>query len=142
MTATVPGVWNPWHALRDHPDLTLAWTTRLPDGTLGLTDGTTIWLTTDQTQAEARCTLTHELIHVERCHTGHQPRTVERAVETETARRLIPLPDLVRALAWAASATEAAEDLWVDQTTLTTRLDTLTQSERAALRARLGNRPW
>jgi len=56
----------------------------------GCTDGTTIWLDTHLTTTERRCTLTHELVHITRGHTGHQPPAVEAAVREETARLLVP----------------------------------------------------
>lgn len=58
------------------------------------TDGhRTIWLAIGLTQAEERCCLTHELIHIERGHHGHQSRVTEEDVRHETARRLLPALD-------------------------------------------------
>ncbi|AYD90928.1 ImmA/IrrE family metallo-endopeptidase [Actinomyces sp. 2119] len=106
----------------------------MPPRTLGLTDGRTIWLSTDQTVAERRCTLTHELIHLERGHHSCQPPRVERSVEAEAARRLIPTERLLATLSWARSETEAAEHLWVDTATLRARLACLTEAERKRIR--------
>lgn len=105
-------------------------TSSLPSDTLGCTDGTTIWLTTEQTIAEARCTLVHELIHIERGHRGCQPPDVEASVEIEAAQRLISIDDLAHTLAQARTETEAAEMLWVDTATLRARLSSLTEAER------------
>ncbi|WP_207387889.1 ImmA/IrrE family metallo-endopeptidase [Kocuria marina] len=56
----------------------------------GCTDGTAIWLDTHLTTTERRCTLTHELVHITRGHTGHQLPAIEAAVREETARLLVP----------------------------------------------------
>ena len=137
-------MWNPWATLAtEHPDVEVIHTTSLPSGVLGATDGATIWLATDQTQAERRCTLTHELVHVELHHDGCQPPRVEADVEWEAARRLIEIDHLATTMAWAHSEAEAAEDLWVDTTTLRTRLTRLTARERALVDAVLrGGRVW
>ncbi|WP_205570033.1 MULTISPECIES: ImmA/IrrE family metallo-endopeptidase [Actinomyces] len=128
-------MWNPWQALAEqYPDVVVVHTRLMPPRTLGLTDGRTIWLSTDQTVAERRCTLTHELIHLERGHHSCQPPRVERSVEAEAARRLIPTERLLATLSWARSETEAAEHLWVDTATLRARLACLTEAERKRIR--------
>jgi hypothetical protein len=120
--------------LRERDDVLVQWTDQLPEGVLGATDGARkVWIARDQLQAERRCTLTHELVHLEWGHLGEQPPAIERAVRIEAARRLIPIEDLVRAAVWARSIDEAAEELWVDEETLQTRLDSLEPAERTAL---------
>ncbi|RUQ23485.1 hypothetical protein D8M21_01940 [Kocuria sp. HSID16901] len=42
---------------------------------------------------EQRCTLTHELVHHARGHSGHQKAGVERKVRYETALLLLPTID-------------------------------------------------
>ncbi|SDT84283.1 hypothetical protein, partial [Gordonia westfalica] len=51
----------------------------------GLNGERTIWIHRGLTQAERRCTLTHELLHRE------MPDADEDTIERETARRLITL---------------------------------------------------
>lgn len=84
------GVWHPWRALRSLLTVNLIWTDLFPAGVLGATDGTRIWMIPRQLQAERRCTLTYELVHIERGHVGCQPPAIEAAVHAEVARRLIP----------------------------------------------------
>ena len=119
---------RPWSTLLSaHPNTDVWPTNSLPPTVLGCTDGTSIWLTVEQTVAEARCTLVHELIHLERGHSACQPPDVVR----EAARRLIPVDELAAALAQTRSDLEAAELLWVDVDTLRTRLAFLDDIERA-----------
>ena len=119
MATTSP---NPWAELRARPHLDLVWAD-LPAGMRGMTDGETIYLARGLSQRERRVTLCHELIHAEMGHTSHQPPAVERIVERETARRLLPDEDEVRtALAWASTIDEAAHELWVTSAVLVTRL--------------------
>lgn len=80
-----------------------------------------------------RCTLVHELIHLERGHSTCQPPDVEADVAREAARRLIPIDELADALAQTRSELEIAEMLWVDVDTLRTRLSFLDDVERAQL---------
>lgn len=139
-TPTIARMWHPWRALRSLLTVDLVWTDRLPDGVLGATDGAKIWMTPRQLQAERRCTLTHELIHIERGHIGCQLPAIEAEVCEEAARRLIPLDDLVHAVIWGQSPDEVADELWVDLDTLMTRLNTLTDRERRALSKALAER--
>lgn len=134
---------HPWRRLRQAIDWTLRWT-HLPDGTLGLTDHTTrtIWLDTRQLQAERRCTICHELVHAARGPVPADPILAAREesiVEQETARLLIGMDELLDALRWAHDLSEAAEVLWVDDATLTVRLEHLQPAERAWLAARLAD---
>ncbi|MDO5533199.1 MAG: ImmA/IrrE family metallo-endopeptidase [Propionibacteriaceae bacterium] len=100
-----------------------------------MTDGArTIWLARGLSQRERRCTLAHELVHVDWGHTEGQPANVEAAVNAEAARRLLPdLGTIGRALAWARTLDEAALELWVTREILVARLDALDDSERAHL---------
>lgn len=135
---------HPWRAFRHLPDwrLDLA---LLPDGLLGVTSWGTRTVTLDRRllQAERRCTICHETIHIERGPLPSDPVLAAReeaAVEVEAARRLIQLDDLASALAWAHNVSEAADELWVDVPTLQTRLANLSEIERAHLTARLADR--
>lgn len=131
--------WHPWRALREREQIIVYWTDDLTCGVLGATDGARVWMARDQLQAERRCTLTHELVHLEWAHLGEQSAAIERAVAVEAARRLIPVEDLVRAAAWAVSVEEAAEELWVDVDTLLVRLENLNENERERLDSFLGD---
>lgn len=125
---------RPWSTLLSaHPNTDVWPTNSLPPTVLGCTDGTSIWLTVEQTVAEARCTLVHELIHLERGHRTCQPPDVEADVAREAAQRLIPIDELVDALTQARSELEAAELLWVDVDTLRTRLAFLDDVEYSRL---------
>ena len=138
--SSVAGVWQPWRTLREeHPDVVVHYAAPLPALVLGVTDGRSIWLARGLLQVEERCTLAHELIHIERGHRGCQPPRIEADVEREAARRLIPLDLLGEALTWARCEAETADELCVDIATLRTRLADLTRAERARLRRRLAD---
>lgn len=97
------------------------------------------------TRAEQRCSLTHELIHLERgdrCSGGEGlDAKLEQAVDREAARRLIPLDHLAGALQGSGSdEAEVAQELDVDIHTLRTRLDNRRDDERRRLDATL--RDW
>jgi len=128
-------MWNPWGTagrLWRHVDI--IWWHELPNGVRGLVRGGTIWLCRTLTQAERRCTLTHELIHLERGIGDHIYRDAEEhAVDAETARRLISLPRLAEALRVTRNPAELADALWVDTATLRTRMATLDPLETAEL---------
>lgn len=135
---------HPWQALRSMPDVTLVYGDPGP-GVLGSVDYATrtITLSADLLQAEARTTLAHELIHLERgpAPPGSEERE-EAVVERETARRLIPLAALVSAIGWTDDSYELARELGVDQAAVETRLRHLEPHEQrlvaAARRARGG----
>lgn len=127
-------MFHPWHALRDLPHITVIWTEL--DQISGLTDGiSTIWLDKRLFQVEKRCSLTHELIHIERGHTSRQSAAVEHQVRAETARRLIPLEELLRHKRWALSIEELADCLWVTPRVLCDRIENLKEPERAMFRS-------
>jgi len=102
----------------------------MPDGIPGRTNGRdVIWLDKRLSQVERRCALTHELIHIERSHFGCQPPAIEARVCAETARRLIPLDLLAKALTWSPYAHELADELWVTQEVLQDRFNHLSEDE-------------
>lgn len=133
------GEWNPWRELANRPQVKLRWIDE--DGRRGCIDFATrtITLRRGMRFEERRCVIAHELIHDER---GPVPRWLrpreEAAVREESARRLISLDMLVRALRWADFIEDAAEDAAVDVPTMRARLDTLTRAEVAIIRDRLG----
>jgi len=92
--------------------------------------------------AASRCTLCHELVHVERGPAPADPvlqAREELAVEKESARRLIPIRALGEVLAESTQLGYAAELLHVDPDLLTVRLNHLHPAERAYLKNRLEN---
>ncbi|GAB4712457.1 MULTISPECIES: hypothetical protein [Mycobacterium avium complex (MAC)] len=133
--------WHPWRTLRtQHPDVEVSCRHRLPERIMGLQRGCRIWLNRTLTQAERRCTLTHELVHRERGVVplvGAAAVREERIVEEISARRLITLPALADGLRWTRHPRELADHLWVDEPTLQTRMDTLDPIEVAELEHQL-----
>ncbi len=134
---------HPWRRLRDRPDWLLVWDT-LPAGLLAYTSHSsrTVFLDKRLTQAERRCTIAHELEHFD-IPTPRNPVLVarlERQIDRRVARRLIPIRQLGDALAWAHTLDEAAEELWVDEDTLRTRLEHLHPAERAYITGRMEHR--
>jgi len=133
-------VFSPWGALRELAHVTLHFIV-MPDGALGRTDGRRrIWLDKRLQQAERRCALTHELVHLERGHTSCQGPRAEQRVREETARRLISFDDLVEAYRWTQHSAELADELWVTVDVVQDRLAALNDGERrqlASLCARL-----
>lgn len=129
---------HPWRRLRDLAHVTLLWH---DGGPMGVTNFArqTISLRRGLSWAERRCTVQHEILHIER---GPVPVTLagreEERVRRETARLM--LPDVRRigeALAWAHSDAEAADELCVDVHVLRYRLRHLHPSERHYLTHRL-----
>lgn len=129
---------HPWRKLRLRELVTLV---RHDGGPMGWARHSTqtISLRNDLTYAERRCTLEHELLHLER---GPAPlgwvEQDEERVRRETARRMLPdIREVGEALAWATCEEEAADELAVDVPTLRYRLRHLHPAERGYLRHRL-----
>lgn len=133
-----PPRYNPWRDLRDNwPHITVimvAMTGRL----LGAVEYPTIFLRAGTTAAQRRCTLTHELIHLERgigdC--GPWQEREERLVHEEVARRLITTDHLVQAvrdLGATHDLAALAAALDVDRETLCVRLAMVTAAEHRAM---------
>ncbi|HEX2904711.1 MAG TPA: ImmA/IrrE family metallo-endopeptidase [Jatrophihabitans sp.] len=96
----------------------------------------------DSSAAQRRCTLAHEIVHLERgvreC--GRWASREERTVHQIASRRLIRTWELVAALrehGGAADRGALAQTLDVDGETLAVRLDSLTPSEIRAVRRAL-----
>lgn len=124
--------------MREHHPRIHIYEAELPDGYLGCTshDDGVIWLDSRLNQAERRCTLAHEIGHLERGPVPTDPLLLvaeELAVEQWAARRLITAGDLADVMRWTTDLGEAAEELWVDPYTLRVRLDTLTELEAQLL---------
>jgi hypothetical protein len=105
-------------------------------------DGQLIALRADTSAAQRRCTLTHELVHLERgihdC--GPWLHREEELVHAEVSLRLIPLASLaaaIRALGGADDPAALAQWLEVDSETLAVRLSRMRSTERRMLRRAL-----
>lgn len=106
----------------------------MPDGIRGATNGTSaIWMEPRLLQVERRCTLAHELAHVDLGHTSCDDAKAEQAACRRTARQLISWDALVDVFKWAHNAHEAADELWVTPEVLEDRLRFLHPNERALL---------
>ncbi|OZC62412.1 hypothetical protein CH267_00745 [Rhodococcus sp. 06-621-2] len=137
--------WHPWRHLRnEHPHIHVTY----PDGGTGCLGRWTpdgIQINALSTQRERRCTLTHELVHVERgpvpCDL-HLAMREEQTVDRIAAQRLIDLDRLIDVLAWNRYRVddETAEELWVDLATLHTRVKNLTDDERGLIDRELERR--
>ncbi|MEU9807572.1 hypothetical protein [Mycobacterium sp. NPDC050853] len=142
-TSKVPGDgarWNPWEALvTDHSDVQCSFDYRLPPRVLGLSRPSQIWVCKTLTQFEREATLAHELIHVERGIFGlrdpDERAAEECEVEAITARRLIPLRELIGVVLKYpnSSLDDWAQQLRVDVWLVRVRILTLTDTETIAL---------
>lgn len=135
-------MYHPWRHLRELTNVSLLWRDRLPGDCLGqcLHEHRAILMSRRQTQAERRCTIAHELVHIERGPVpAHLEAREEELVEREAARRLIGIRELGEALAWSTDMATAAEELWVDEPMLRARLDGLHPAERSYLKQRLAH---
>lgn len=132
---------HPWREIRALAHLLVFWRDDLGDGVHGLTDGENMWFATGRTQVQRRCAAAHELAHVRRGHGTCQTGTVERSIRSETARYLLPdIRAIGDAMAWATTADEAADALWVTPDVLADRILCLHPAERAYLTDRLADR--
>lgn len=103
----------------------------------GYTDGCgRIWYDDRLTEAESRCTITHELFHVIHGHVGRQPDHIEEKIRGCTARWLIPWHHLLDAFGEQLSAHDIAETLGVTVDVLHDRLEYATPNELTRLHQR------
>jgi hypothetical protein len=124
---------HPWRRLRARPDVEVFWRA-LRGPRLGATDGAeVIVLRPDLTQVQRRCTVAHELAHIELEHRDGCTPAEETAARRLAARWLIDLEHLLDAYRWAEELEEVADCLWVDVDTLRARLDGLNDHERQRL---------
>ena len=129
---------HPWRCLRELTDVEVVW--KDVEEELGCYDYCARRITMDstQTQAERRSTLAHELMHIERGPFPDEQREREELiVEREAARLLIEIKPLAEAMAWSTDMHEIADELWVDEMMLRSRLHNLHPAERAYLHRRL-----
>ena len=129
--------WNPWrHIGRHYPNITVITDQELPGQVWGQQLGDRIWLCRKLNQVRRRCTLAHEIVHLERGNVPTDPRghlREERTVDRIAARRLIGIEQLIEALRWTRDPAELADALWVDVPTLKARMDSLDPIEVAQL---------
>lgn len=133
--------YHPWsHLLRRHPEVHVECHTPIPDDHLGSWRPSGIFLHPKCSQAERRCTLAHELVHLDRgeppCDRRGRGRE-ELRVDDVAARRLITLDALVDAIRWGQGKPDPGE-LWVDLPMLLHRVRSLQQWERDYIDAQLG----
>ena len=131
--------YDPWLDLLDNWPEVVVRLEALPGRLLGELCYPVIALRADSSPAQRRCTLTHEIVHLERgvrdC--GPWLAREEWYVDREVALRLLPIGVLAPAIRDAGGVedlTEIARQVDVDTQTLTMRLSLLTRSERARVR--------
>ena len=124
-------IYHPWRVLGRHwPHVIVEHTDDLTPGRRADTNGTDeIRMRRRLLQVERRCSLTHELIHLEHGHTGACSPGHEAEVDREAARRLIPWRQLLTAVRWARSESELADELWVTDRILRARVAELRADE-------------
>lgn len=124
-------IYHPWRVLAvDWAHIDLQHRVDLTPGRLGETDGRTwIRLRMPMLQVERRCTLAHELIHLERGDTGACSPADEHAIDREVARRLIPLAALIEGIRWTLDPAELADELWVTDKILAARFERMPEHE-------------
>lgn len=129
---------HPWRQLREQAHVTLEWHDGGPMGWTRFSTAT-ISLRRGLSWEERRCTLQHELIHVESGPVARGLREKdEEYVRRETARRMIPdIRPVGDAIAWSLSEEEAALELGVDVPVLRYRLRHMSPMEKAWLLHRL-----
>ena len=101
---------------------------RLPDGVHGYTDGVDVFIDDRLTAVQFLCTLTHEMVHIERGQGTKQLEADEMAVRYETARRLLPL-ERIGSCNKSGKLSEIAKELGVTKRVLMDRAVTLTDQE-------------
>ena len=138
-----PAPYDPWAALSQLDDVRLV-IADLPRYRRGQIEFATRTITLHRSldPTERRCTLAHELVHLERGPTLVRltPRE-ERVVSAIAARRLIPVEALAACLRWTDDSAVLADELGVDERTVRIRIATLTEHERVAIEGRLPCEP-
>ncbi|MDT4891933.1 MAG: hypothetical protein QOE97_968 [Pseudonocardiales bacterium] len=134
--------YDPWRDLRDNwPGIRVV-AEPMSGRLLGELRYPVIALRTGTSAAQQRCTLAHELVHLERglgeC--GPWAAREERLVHREAARRLVAadaLVDAIREASGTADLAGLARRLDVDCETIRTRLQIVSRTEVARIRAAL-----
>jgi hypothetical protein len=136
--------YDPWADLRQNwPEVDVV-IEPMTDDLLGEVrdGGRVIALRADTSAAQRRCTLAHELVHLERgiLDCGPWLQREEGLVHAEASRRLIPLASLaagIRELGGADDHAALAHWLDVDSETLSVRLSRMSSAEHRLLRRAL-----
>ena len=138
--------YHPWRVLRDYyPGMSVTCSRELSGDTFGRWHEDGLEICSTLSQAERRCTLTHEIVHLERgpvSEDAHYAQREEKIVDCITARRLISLEQLIDALVWNRHRinVDTAEELWVDVPTLLNRVQNLTKGEKKYINEELCRR--
>lgn len=140
--------YDPWQHVGRHPDVLVAFDQLEHAQAYWEPEERVILIDSRLGQVARRCALAHELAHVdlgdEGCGTGPDAERLERRQERQAdslaAHRLITLDDLAEALVWALDYHEVAEYLHVDRTTVRTRIQALTPTERDYIEQRIERR--
>ncbi|MEO8888786.1 MAG: ImmA/IrrE family metallo-endopeptidase, partial [Jatrophihabitantaceae bacterium] len=145
-TARLPSrleLYDPWRELRENwPEIEVV-SEPMSGGLLGELRYPVIALRSGTSAAQRRCTLAHELVHLERgvIDCGPWSAREELRVHAEAARRLVGLTALARAMSELGGDHDVgalAGLVDVDQQTMRLRLRLLTPRERSRLRAAMG----
>lgn len=131
--------YDPWRQLHEQwPEIAVR-TQPMPGRLLGWIRYPVIALRAGTTAAQRRCTLAHEIVHLERGITECGPWAAheERQVHAIAARRLITLDDLACAVREYGPTYRRvlAQALEVDGETMAVRLELLSDAERRLLAA-------
>lgn len=134
---------HPWRRFREHfPHVNLHLVDWLPAGVLAATDGhANVVMRDTLLQRERRVAIAHEMEHLEHADACGQASAVEDAINAKIARELIPLDALIDAARWDRRITVMAEELWVTEDLVVTRIETLTDDESALVTAALDGHP-
>ena len=132
---SAPSIPHPWRRFRDRwPHVNLHLVDWLPKGVLAATDGHKHVVMRDTLlQRERRVVIAHEMEHLEHKDSCGQTLAVEDAINTKIARDLIPLPHLIDAARWDRRIAVMAEELWVTEQLVITRIETLDAHEEETL---------
>jgi hypothetical protein len=128
--------YDPWADVRDNwPEVSVV-IVPMPGMLLGWVRYPLIALREGTSSGQRRCTLAHEIVHLERgtADCGPWAEREERLVHAEVARRMIPLDGLARTICQAGGTHDlpaVAAALDVDVETLSLRLSQLSAAERA-----------
>jgi hypothetical protein len=141
------GHYDPWRDLSQNwPEIDVA-VEAMSGELLGLLCYPVIVLRAGTSAAQRRCTLAHELIHLERgirdC--GPWSAREELHVHREVARRLVTVSQLARAvreLGGTGDLAALAQAVDVDTETARLRLELVTAEERARIRACAATELW
>jgi len=99
----------------------------MPAGLSGQTDGVDIWISSRLNPVQRKCTIAHELVHIEWQHSRPQPEHVEMLVRYETARRLLPIS--LAGQCRGATVREVADNFEVTPRVLMDRVASATEEE-------------